>query len=217
LNIDVAPCLACRQRGAAHAAIPRVPKARSREGEPGSCVGCNHRFWWHLAGSPARIASTRTPSRALLGLIERAIAMCVTPSTESEGACSTPVHATAGSLIAIGLSQIARQLPSLETVAEGGGPQELSLGGGPSEVLGAAEIVEDKPPGARPFDEVDPAPPSTTSPFADTAAEPTQPFEVDSVEFWGPRLDSYQRWRIWAPEWGPRPDQDRCLAPDCLL
>ena len=142
-------------------------------------------IWWHLAGSPARIASTRTPSRALLGLIERAI--------------------------------VARQSPSLETVAEGGGPQELSLGGGPSEVLGAAEIVEDKPPGARPFDEVDPAPPSTTSPFADTAAEPTQPFEVDSVEFWGPRLDSYQRWRIWAPEWGPRPDQDRCLAPDCLL
>ena len=172
---------------------------------------------WHLAGSPARIASTRTPSRALLGLIERAIAMCVTPSTESEGACSTPVHATAGSLIAIGSSQIARQLPSLETVAEGGGPQELSLGGGRSEVLGAAEIVEDKAPGARPFDGVDPAPPSTTSPFADTAAEPTQPFEVDSVEFWGPRLDSYQRWRIWAPEWGPRPDQDGCLAPDCLL
>ena len=113
--------------------------------------------------------------------------------------------------------KLLRQLPSLETVAEGGGPQELSLGGGPSEVLGAAEIVEDKPPGARPFDEVDPAPPSTTSPFADTAAEPTQPFEVDSVEFWGPRLDSYQRWRIWAPEWGPRPDQDGCLAPDCLL
>ena len=108
-------------------------------------------IWWHLAGSPARIASTRTPSRALLGLIERAIAMCVTPSAESEGACSTPVHATAGSLIAIGLSQIARQLPSLETVAEGGGPQELSLGGGPSEVLGAAEIVEDKPPGGSAF------------------------------------------------------------------
>ena len=80
-----------------------------------------------------------------------------------------------------------------------------------------SRIVDDKPPGARPFDEVDPAPPSTTSPFADTAAEPTQPFEVDSVEFWGPRLDSYQRWRIWAPEWGPRPDQDGCLAPDCLL
>jgi hypothetical protein len=61
-------------------------------------------------------------ARALVGLVERAIAMRVTPSTESEGACSTPVHATAGSLIAIGSSQIARQLPSLETVAEGGGP-----------------------------------------------------------------------------------------------
>ena len=114
-------------------------------------------------------------------------------------------------------NRIVSNCPAVETVAERGGPQELSLGGGPSEVLGAAEIVEDKPPGARPFDEVDPAPPSTTSPFADTAAEPTQPFEVDSVEFWGPRLDSYQRWRIWAPEWGPRPDQDGCLAPDCLL
>ena len=80
-----------------------------------------------------------------------------------------------------------------------------------------SRIVDDKPPGARPFDEVDSAPPSTTSPFADTAVEPTQPFEVDSVEFCGLRLDSYQRWRIWAPDWGPRPDQDGCLAPDCLL
>jgi hypothetical protein len=39
---------------------------------------------------------------ALVELVERAIAMRVTPSTESEGACSTPVYATAGSLIAIG-------------------------------------------------------------------------------------------------------------------
>jgi len=156
-------------------------------------------------------------ARAVVGLVERAIAMRVTPSTESEGTYSIPVHAATGPLIAIGSAQIARQLPRLGTVAERGGPEELSLGGGPGELLGAAEIVEDKPPEAQRFDGGDRAPPSTASPFADTTAEPTQPFEVDPAELWGPRLDLYQRWRIWAPGWGPRPDQVGCLAPDYLL
>jgi len=43
--------------------------------------------------------------------------------------------------------KLLRQLPSLETVAEGGGPQQLSLGGGPSEVLGAAESSTTNPRG----------------------------------------------------------------------
>src|SRR5215470_3499699 len=138
--------------------------------------------------------------------------MCLTPSTESEGACSTPVHATAGSLIAIGSSQIAPAVAEPRNSRRGRRPPGTQPWGRPQRGSRCSRIVDDKPPGARPFDGVDPAPPSTTSPFADTAAEPTQPFEVDSVEFWGPRLDSDQRWRIWAPEWGPRPDQDGCLA-----
>jgi hypothetical protein len=137
--------------------------------------------------------------------------MRVTPSTESEGACSTPIHATAGSLIAIGSAQTARQLSSLETVAERCGPQELSLGGGPSEVLGAAEIVEDKLPGAQPLDGVDPAPPSTASSLADTAAEPTPavrgrpggvvgfaPIFVPALEDMGPRMGGAA-----GPNWVP--------------
>jgi len=144
--------------------------------------------------------------------------MRATPSTGSKGTCSTPVHAaTGGPLIAIGSAHIARPLPRVGTVAERDGPKELSLEGGPGEALGAAEIVDDKPPETQPFDGFDPAPPPTTSPAADTAGEPIQPFEVDPAEWWGPRLDLYRRWRIWAPAWGPRPDQDGCLAPDYLL
>jgi hypothetical protein len=122
---------------------------------------------------------------ALAGLVERAIAIGVTPSAGTERTCSTPVHVATGPLITIGSD----------------------------EVLGAAEIVEDKPPEAQPFGGVDPAPPPSTSPFADTAAEPSQPFEVATAELWGPRLDLYERWRIWAPGWGPRPGQDGCLVP----
>ena len=79
-------------------------------------------------------------------------------------------------------------------------PPPLSQGGvQPGEVLDAGEIVEDKPSGAQP------------------GPEPTQPFEVDPVHFWGPRLSLWLSRRIWAPGWGPRPDQDGCLVPDYLL
>jgi hypothetical protein len=89
---------------------------------------------------------------------------------------------------------------------------ELILSGErePGEVLGAAEIADDKlaehaellrpePPGAQPW------------------AEPTQPFEVDPVHLWGPRLSLWLRRGIWASGWGPRPDQDGCLVSDYLL
>jgi len=64
-------------------------------------------------------------------------------------------------------------------------PPPLSQGGvQPGEVLDAGEIVEDKPSGAQP------------------GPEPTQPFEVDPVHFWGPRLSLWLSRRIWAPGWG---------------
>jgi hypothetical protein len=95
----------------------------------------------------------------------------------------------------------------------------------PGEVLGAAEIVEDKSPDAQPCVRVDTpdiavehAELSSHDPTgARTMAEPTLPFEVDPARLWGPRLTLWRRWRMWAPEWGPRPDQDGCLAPNYLL
>jgi hypothetical protein len=79
-------------------------------------------------------------------------------------------------------------------------PPPVSQGGvQPGEVLDAAEVVKDKPSGAQP------------------GPEPTQPFEVDPVHFWGPRLSLWLRRRIWMSQWGPRPDQDGCLVPDYLL
>jgi hypothetical protein len=73
----------------------------------------------------------------------------------------------------------------------------------PGEVLGVAdgavEIGEDAPSEAQRW------------------AERTQPFEVASAWLWSRRLALWQRWRRWAPQWGPRPDQDGCLAPDYLL
>jgi hypothetical protein len=73
----------------------------------------------------------------------------------------------------------------------------------PGEVLGVAgvavEIGEDTPSEAQPW------------------AERTQPFEVNSAWLWGRRLALWQRWRMWAHEWGPRPDQDGCRVPDYLL
>jgi hypothetical protein len=97
----------------------------------------------------------------------------------------------------------------------------------PGEVLDAAEIVEDKLSKVQLWDGVDTVPPLTSSfaaelsdlnpPGAQPGTEPTQPFEVDPARLWGPRLSLYRRWRMWMSEWGPRPDQDGCLAPDYLL
>jgi len=57
---------------------------------------------------------------------------------------------------------------------------------------GVPEIVEDQPSAAKPF-------------------------MVDPVEMWTPRLDLYARARMWVPEWGPRPGQVGCSAPEELL
>jgi hypothetical protein len=169
-------------------------------------------------------------ARALVGLIDRALTMYVTPSTmESESVCFTPLHVTAGP-IAIGSDGNARQSPRLATPSERGGPQEFSLGRvEPDEVFGAAdgaaEIVEDKLQEAQSYDVADtPNIAAEQAEFsrlepsaAQPEAEPTQPFEVDLAQLWGPRLSLWLRHRMWAPGWGPRPDQDGCLVPDCLL
>jgi hypothetical protein len=174
---------------------------------------------------------------AIVGLIDPALALRVTPSTmESESVCFTPLHVTARP-IAIGSDGNARQSPELGTPSERVSPQEFSLGRvGLGEVLGVAdgvaEIVEDKLPEVQPCDGVDTARPPTL-PFADIAepaelsrlepseaqpgAEPTQPFEVDPAQLWGPRMSLWLRRRMWMSEWGPRPDQDGCLAPNYLL
>ena len=48
--------------------------------------------------------------------------------------------------------------------------------------------------------------------------EPTmQLYEFDPVLVWTRRLALYARWRMWMPEWGPRPDQVGCGAPNALL
>jgi hypothetical protein len=169
-----------------------------------------------------------TLARALVGLINRAIAMRVTQSAGSEGVCFTPLRVTPGPT-AIRLDGSAGLSPNVGTPFERDGPHGLGLGRvQPGEVLGAAdgvaEIVEDKRTQAQPCDRVNTPDiavehelsrlePSEAQPWA----EPTQPFEVDPAWLWAPRLTLWQRWRIWAPEWGPRPDQDGCLAPDYLL
>jgi hypothetical protein len=155
---------------------------------------------------------------ALVGLINRAITMRVTPSTmESESVCFTPLHVTAGP-IAIGFDGNARQSPRLATPSERGGPQEFSLGRiEPDEVFGAAdgaaEIVEDKPQEAQPCDGAD------TPNIAAEQAEFSrfESSEDDLARFWRPRLSLWLGRRIWAPGWGPRPDQDGCLVPDYML
>ena len=160
---------------------------------------------------------------ALVGFIKRALTMRLTPSTmESESVCFTPLHVTAGP-IAIGSDENAPQSPRLAPLGERDGPH--GLGGGrvqPGEVLGAAEIVEDKPPEVQPFDGVDTPDiaaeqaeisrlePSEAQPWA----EATQPLEVDPAQLWDQRLALWLRWRMWMSDWGPRPDQDGCLVPD---
>jgi hypothetical protein len=142
-------------------------------------------------------------TRALAGLIDKAITMRVTPSTGIEGVHVAPLRVTLRP-VAIGLDESGGLSPKLRTPFERGGPHDLGLGPvRPGEILGvadvAAEIGEDTPSEAQPW------------------AEPTQPYEVASAWLWGQRLNLWQRWRMWAPGWGPRPDQDGCLAPDHLL
>jgi hypothetical protein len=167
---------------------------------------------------------------AIVGLIDRALALRVTPSTmESESVCLTPLCVTAGP-IAIGSDENARQSPRLATLGERDDPHALGLERvQPGEVLGAAdsaaEIVEDKPQEVQPCDGVDTpdiaaeqAELSCLEPSeAQPGPEPMQPFEVDPASLWGPRLSLYRDRRMWLPKWGPRPDQDGCQAPDYLL
>jgi hypothetical protein len=173
-------------------------------------------------------------ARALIGLINRAIAIRVTPAAGWEGMSFTPARATAGPPTPIRSDENARLSPTLGALDERGGLRGLGLGRvQPSKVLGAAEVVDDKPLGVQHCDKVDTAPPLTSS-FTNPAgkhaelssldllgaqpkAEPTPPFEVDSASLWGPRLTLWQGWRMWMPEWGLRPDQDGCLVPDYLL
>jgi hypothetical protein len=170
---------------------------------------------WLLA--PDRVDHDALAS-ALGGLIDQAIAMRVTPSTiESESVCLTPLHVTAGP-IAIGSDENARQSLRFATLGERDGLHGLGLGRvEPDEVFaaadGAAEIVEDKPQEAQPCDGAD------TPNIAAEQAEFSrlESSEDDLARFWRPRLSLWLGRRIWAPGWGPRPDQDGCLVPDYML
>jgi hypothetical protein len=141
-----------------------------------------------------------TIALALAGLIDHAIMMRVTSSTGMEGVRVAPLRVTPGP-IAIGLDERGGLSPKLGTPFERCGPDDLELGCiQPGEFLGeadlVADIVEEKPAEAQP------------------AAEPTQPFDP---ALWGKRLTLWQRWKMWVPAWGPRPDEDGCLASDYLL
>jgi hypothetical protein len=126
---------------------------------------------------------------ALVGLIDRALKMRVTPSTmESESVCFRPLRETTGP-IAIGSDENARQSPRLATLDERDGPNGLGLGRvQPGEVPGstdgAAEIVEHKPQEAQPCDGAD------TPNIAAEQAEFSrlEPSEDDLARFWRPRL-----------------------------
>jgi hypothetical protein len=170
-----------------------------------------------------------TIALALARLIDHAITMRVMPSTGIEGVRIEPLRVTPGP-IAIGFDENARLSPKLGTLLERGGPHDLGLGPVQSgEVLGEAEveadIVEDEPPVAQPCDRVDN--PDIAVEHAELSrlerseaqpwAEPRQPFEVDPAWLWDQRLTLWRRWRMWVPQWGPRLDQDGCLAPDYLL
>jgi hypothetical protein len=89
------------------------------------------------------------------------------------------------------LVDLIQQTTSMRLTQSGSqGVSPLRATDGPGD--GAAEIVEDKPPR-------------------------TQPYEIDPVRLWAPRLDLYTRVRMWMNEWGPRPDQIGCQAPEWLL
>jgi len=170
-----------------------------------------------------------TIARALAGLIDHAITMRVTPSAGIEGVRVAPLRVTPEP-IAVGLDESAGLSPKLRKPFELGGRHVLELGRAqPGEVLREADvladIVEDKPAEARPCDRVDTRDIDVEqaelsrleASEAQPSAEPTQPFEVGPAWLWGQRLTLWQRWRMWVPEWGPRPGQEGCLAPDYLL
>jgi hypothetical protein len=48
-------------------------------------------------------------------------------------------------------------------------------------------------------------------------AQPAQPSGVDGSSLWDQRITLWRCRKMWMSEWGPRPDQDGCLAPDLLL
>jgi len=54
---------------------------------------------------------------------------------------------------------------------------------------------------------------SETQPWA----EKPQLSEIDGSSLWNQRITLWRHRKMWMPEWGPRPDQDGCLAPDYLL
>jgi hypothetical protein len=142
-------------------------------------------------------------SRALVDLIEQAMAMRVTKSTGSEGACYAPLRATDGT-IETEVDVSARLSSNLGPPGEHAGTRGLDLQRVKrGEALGAAggptEIVADEPQGIQP------------------TAKPPRPFEVDPGELWGPRLSLYLRRKLWMPEWGARPGQMGCAAPEWLL
>jgi hypothetical protein len=170
-----------------------------------------------------------TIAHALDGLIDHAITMRVTPSTGIEAGHVAPSRVNPGPF-AIGLDESDGLSAKSRTPFEWGSPHDLELGRvRPGDVLGeadiVADIVEDKPPEAQPRDLVDT--PDIAVEHAELSrlelseaqpwAEPPQPFEVDLVRLWVRRLTLWQRWKMWVPQWGPRPDQDGCLAPDYLL
>jgi hypothetical protein len=176
-----------------------------------------------------------TIARALAGLIDHAITMRVTPSAGIEGVRVAPLRVTPEP-IAVGLDESAGRSPKLRKPFELGGRHVLELGRAqPGQVFREADAVEhtvdDKPREVKPFGGTDTAPHGSSSadvpedtklsqfeqPGAQPSAEPIWPFEVESAGLWGQRLPLYKRWKIWAPEWGPRPDQEGCLAPDYLL
>jgi hypothetical protein len=138
-------------------------------------------------------------SRAIVDLIEQAMTLRVTRSTGSEGVCYTELRAT-DRTIATETDLIAQQLSSsLGPPSKHAGLQRAER----DEALGVAggetEIVEDEPQGAQPW------------------AERMRPYEIDPIELWVPRLDLFTRAGMWVPEWGPRPGQIGCAAPEQLL
>ncbi len=141
-------------------------------------------------------------THALANLIERTMAMRVTP-TRLEGVHFMPLRATAGPIRAES-HECDRLSPPRDTPAEQASPQRVGAGHVElDEILdpadGAGEVADDTTRAARP------------------RATPTQPFVVDPVKFWAPRLDLYLNRRMWLPDWGPRPDQVGCAAPGWLL
>jgi hypothetical protein len=142
-------------------------------------------------------------TQALVDLIEQAMAMRVTKLTRSEGVCCAQLRATDGT-IATEIEVSAEPSSSLGPLGEYAGSQGRSHQRAErDEALGAvggpAEIVEDEPQGVEP------------------TGEPPRPFEVDPGELWGPRLSLYLRRKLWMPDWGARPGQIGCAAPEWLL